>query len=322
MFFLLQYFGIIWLTVVQLSTPYVLFAANLDDFRSIAKQFVPEHLAEQIARTAAANIDEIVEKVKDKLKKDFNLREELQKKDSYDQDETKEAKYVNKNNKHSKFPTKDIYHDSRQEADWSEEYGDMNTETITKMSEIGQVTENDKVYQKFENNDGIYKTVDVMKINDSYEEYVIPKKDDIYESEDQTKQIMKITCEKPKIVSKIALKTPKEPIRAENYYELNEEELKAKTDSLWYEDVTTDTTINTETPKANVFKKTKKSRSGTMIPKRDFYKMSSPNYYAKLPNVAESYKFDEPIPVDDQEPENLKPIGNPPASINKKVKLI
>lgn len=106
------------------------------------------------------------------------------------------------------------------------------------------------------------------------------------------------------------------------------DEVKARTESIpelkgaaMQPDYQSMTRINISNPNIMNRKIVKIQKAGTVIPKRDFYKMSSPNYVAKLPKVAESYKFDEPIPERDREPEQLDPIGNPPASINGKVRL-
>ncbi|CAB3240885.1 unnamed protein product [Arctia plantaginis] len=68
----------------------------------------------------------------------------------------------------------------------------------------------------------------------------------------------------------------------------------------------------------NKNKKNKKPRQATVIPKRDMYKLSSPNYLVKIPIVGEKYRFDEPIPEEDRVRENYEPVGNP-GLINGKV---
>lgn len=71
----------------------------------------------------------------------------------------------------------------------------------------------------------------------------------------------------------------------------------------------------------NKNKKIKKPRQATDIPKRDMYKLSSPNYLVKIPIVGEKYRFDEPIPEEDRVRENLEPVGNPQGLINGKVAI-
>ncbi|CAH2083780.1 unnamed protein product [Euphydryas editha] len=66
----------------------------------------------------------------------------------------------------------------------------------------------------------------------------------------------------------------------------------------------------------------KKVKSATNIPTRERYKTVTPNYYAKLPIVVEKYDFNEPLPERDRERENLKYYGNPPALVNKKIRLL
>lgn len=68
--------------------------------------------------------------------------------------------------------------------------------------------------------------------------------------------------------------------------------------------------------------KTKKAKIVTNMQTRAKFSFSSPNYYAKLPRIAEKYNFDEPIPQKDQEEEKLKEIVNDPdVLINKKMQV-
>ncbi|KAG6465306.1 hypothetical protein O3G_MSEX015066 [Manduca sexta] len=153
-------------------------------------------------------------------------------------------------------------------------------------------------------NEKIFQEVDLRNTNDSYEDYVTPDKEDIFESEETT---TKQKAFRQTIKKYTGRSHPKDY-----------EDVKARTESLLYDEkeVRVNRTIDGSLRNA----KTKKGK-GTMIPTRHYYKMSSPDYYKKLPVIAEKYNFDEPIPEKDREPENLKPIGNPPAKINKKVRL-
>lgn len=64
----------------------------------------------------------------------------------------------------------------------------------------------------------------------------------------------------------------------------------------------------------------KKVKIVTNMQTRAKFSFSSPNYYAKLPRIAEKYNFNEPIPRKDQEAEKLKEIVNDPdVLINKKM---
>lgn len=66
----------------------------------------------------------------------------------------------------------------------------------------------------------------------------------------------------------------------------------------------------------------KKAKIVTNMQTRAKFSFSSPNYYAKLPRIAEKYNFDEPIPQKDQEEEKYKDIVNEPdVLINKKVQV-
>lgn len=68
--------------------------------------------------------------------------------------------------------------------------------------------------------------------------------------------------------------------------------------------------------------KSKKVKIVTNMQTRAKFSFSSPNYYAKLPRIAEKYNFDEPIPQKDQEEEKLKEFANgPDVLINKKMQV-
>nr|XP_049696005.1 titin [Helicoverpa armigera] len=190
---------------------------------------------------------------------------------------------------------------------------------------------------------GIFEAVDLIKSNDSYEDYVTPEKEEAFESDGADTaptvptaiiaQKFKVT---PTIPTKATFAIEMEPLAEDIETAPNEEveeyadespetttiEPKAKTESISFEEGEVDpnaTTIAEVTVKGQT---TKKIKMGTMIPTREYYKQSSPNYYAKLPTIAEKYNFQEPIPEADRVPENLKPIGSPPSSINGKVILI
>lgn len=195
-----------------------------------------------------------------------------------------------------------------------------------------------------ENVGGIFEAVDMLKSNDSYEDYVTPPKEEVFVSDEAAETVTfvpvvvamknKPTNRAPTIPTVVVDEAPMVEVDANGAENADVEyedettgtpaEIKARTESLSYEEKETKADPNaTTTTEITVKGKkiTKKSKVGTMIPTREFYKISSPNYYGKLPTVAEKYNFNEPIPEQDREPENLKPIGNPPASINGKVKL-
>lgn len=188
------------------------------------------------------------------------------------------------------------------------------------------------------NDDGlIFEAVDMQKSNDSYEDYVTPPREEPYATDDEevtTPGTLIITF-KNKVINTVPTAATfiiEEPLEEELQEEIYEDEateittpaeLKARTESLSYEEKEVKLDPNaTTTAEVTIKGKGKpKMKIGTMIPTRERFKLSSPNYYAKLPTIAEKYNFNEPIPEQDQEPENLKPIGAPPSNVNGKVIL-
>ncbi|XP_022830725.1 uncharacterized protein LOC111359408 [Spodoptera litura] len=172
----------------------------------------------------------------------------------------------------------------------------------------------------------IFEAVNLQKSHDSYEDYVTPAKEDMFESEEATTSFSPFTINlnpktstAPTAVME-ALAEDIEETAKDGVVEYEVESPKAQTESVSYEEKETisDSNVTSTDPPKVV---SKKPKLGTMIPTREFYKLSSPNYYGKLPTVAEKYNFDEPIPEADREHEDLKPIANPPSSVNGKVKL-
>ncbi|CAK1553266.1 unnamed protein product [Leptosia nina] len=131
----------------------------------------------------------------------------------------------------------------------------------------------------------------------SYEDYITPAKEaNVYASNEK---------------SRFEVKNNFKSVQAKEYKSESAEtiasdEIKARTERILYDDDTK--ILSNEKP-------------GTGIPTRETYKMVTPNYYASLPTVAEKYDFNEPLPERDRERERVKYIGNPPARINKKIRL-
>lgn len=188
------------------------------------------------------------------------------------------------------------------------------------------------------NDDGlIFEAVDMQKSNDSYEDYVTPPKEEPYATSDEevTTPGKIIITFKQNVVNTVPTAATfiiEEPLAEELEEDIYEDdpteattpgELKARTESLSYEEkeVKLDPNATTVAEVTIKGKGKPKMKIGTMIPTRERFKLSSPNYYAKLPTIAEKYNFNEPIPEQDQEPENLKPIGAPPSNVNGKVIL-
>ncbi|CAD0207007.1 unnamed protein product [Chrysodeixis includens] len=173
------------------------------------------------------------------------------------------------------------------------------------------------------NDELIFETVDMRQLNDSYEDYVTPASVERFATEEEETTVANLVSYKPKINKAVTAESfVEEPMAEDIKEEIEDEpteattpEVKAKSISLSKEEKEIKTDANATTD-ASVKPKMK---IGTMIPTRERFKLSSPNYYAKLPTIAEKYNFSEPIPAQDQEPENLKPIGAPPSNVNGKV---
>ncbi|KAL0808927.1 hypothetical protein ABMA28_012589 [Loxostege sticticalis] len=350
------------------SHGHVLLATNLEDFRSIAKKFVPDPLVDQIADLAVnkpkyrlepqiegdleseyesesqseeeslnkalrkttqiaeivtdrqfqysrLNFEELVEKVKERIRKDFEQTETTS---------VKPKKKITREYSEEKQPQI-----SRFVNDRRKETTKFSRPKVKKQEEPGPTEDNDMTFAKI-----------TMKKHDSYEDYVTPEKErNIYASDNEKKEIARIPTTTFKQIPDYTNRETESPMEyayvdkteelKENIEEMvgkseikvKSDELKAKTEDLWYDDkqtIPTEEYIQTLPSKS----KTTKKGKGTMIPKRDFYKMSSPNYLAKVPIVAEKYDFNEPIPERDREPEDVKPLrGLPPVNINGKVKI-
>lgn len=324
---------------------YVLFAANIEDFHSIAKQFVPAKLADQLKDIASKtdkkmtmreripgrtqnedtgdetdnndklkiDFEELVRKVKERIQNDLAVTASGDKKikTSQETSDYSHAKKPKLTYDHKKTPkrirtnsimqqkhdiskikqkiTKEKYAHSNQKRN-QEQY--IPKQYSPKLEEPKENIGDNSQYETFE-------AVHLITKNDSYEEYVTPKKD---------------------------------------YYEYGE--AKTKSSENYKKPVYDDRYIVTEAVAtrfiANALTESKKSKvapgpstdgavlktRGTMIPTREVYQiMSSPNYLAKLPIVAERYDFDEPLPEKDRLPDDFEPIESPPARINKKIKI-
>ncbi|XP_048003041.1 uncharacterized protein MAL13P1.304-like [Leguminivora glycinivorella] len=95
-----------------------------------------------------------------------------------------------------------------------------------------------------------------------------------------------------------------------DFKEVRPESIKAKTGRL-----------DEPEPKGKGRKTTKFTMKGTNLPKRDFYKLSSPDYYKNLPRIVEKYDFEEPLPERDRERDRVGFLKREPSRVNKKVKL-
>ncbi|CAH2217772.1 jg25718 [Pararge aegeria aegeria] len=173
-----------------------------------------------------------------------------------------------------------------------------------------------------------------MTQKESYEDYVTPAREVNVYASSEVKQRYNVEENSPihnryKIINKsYNNKNPnihgdtqlEKSIKPPNKYEYAEkvkesDEIKAKTENLWYDN---EDKSNVDT--IILSGALEKPKFGTRFPARHTYK-ATPNFVANLPVVVEKYNFNEPIPEADRERETLKYLGNPPASINKKVRL-
>lgn len=301
------------------------------------------------------NIDEIVENVRIKLEKEYKHFKNTPKVKVKSTTQTlaslnykqKPVKNVNKEVIYDKDSDDNDNEQERSEEEIAHEKISVTVKQKFNVDEPrddeGEPSSKETVVEQPETTEieNLLHEIDMRKSNDSYEDYVTPEREETFESDETERSRITVTknySHRPQInkkdkqyVDKIKWKT-KEKLTTPNYD--YDGEIKAKTESLDYDEKeTVHPNPPTEGAKTNsleafeinlpidgVVRKIKKP-IGTMIPTRQTYKMSSPDYYAKLPIVAEKYNFDEPIPERDREPENLKYFGNPPASINRKVKL-
>lgn len=307
---------------------------NMDYNPVTQKQFSFVATQEQAARDGnTGQENRKIDKYGDKIKEIQSIKKPDKKNPEYYEDNSERPTAVNVDNQKDMNTQKDIQPNLKEAA----EYYDDNV----KETQIEPAKDNGYLFKK----------VDMLKdSNDSYEDYVTPKRDDIFDSAEpsSTKSYKpissanKITREKTQfklehsrsknvsdshklsdpraiIVNDEVIKPPSRKVSGSTSYQ---KYVKAKTASMWYKDPNIENyDDSTKKIKDNANKKTTKKRLRTMFPTKAHLKISSPNYFAILPAVAEKYNFDEPIPEKDREPEVIKDIGNPPATINKKVIL-
>lgn len=321
-------------------------------------------------KTVQVNLEELVEKVKDRILRD--LRPEIDRglQQNLNKDYSKSVRFTKMPADRVKKVRIEEKHPQREEIEskkgsikgWSNkkpefvekpkirqaypEPGNVNNQGLQKPEQ--SQAKRDKKDEIIDEDDFLTKIkISSNKKKDSYEDYVAPKKEpDLFESgepkslttKQEIKTRFKLEDKKENIFDKVIEMAAKrkETLKAttpeyEDYREsTTEAELKARTENIGdyneharIEDsvIASDKTKNSFKSNDKVPPVTKKAKLGTMIPTREIYKMSSPNYYAKLPKIAERYNFNEPIPFKDMEAENLKPIGNPPANINGRIRL-
>ncbi|XP_045489136.1 uncharacterized protein LOC123690164 [Pieris rapae] len=325
-----------YLNIIALTNGYVLFAANIDDFQTIAKKLgspkvidelkqiandpeIQKYFAKPRAKSQQYNADqnfpvarqreptlslketgtkidfeELVERVRQRLEKEFQSKS---------------------NNKRENFnrPTKQIIEHVRGKTKTTKRkpYDEKDTQENVEPSyadpiNYDTIKETSRNVPETHDFDLPFKKIDMLK-DDSYEDYKTPAKDTyVFSNEHPKENRFKIKNNKIEVRPTLEIKRLKHKTKTtEDYAEIvGSNEIKARTEKLEYED------------------DNRSEKVGTGIPTRETYKMVTPNYYGNLPTVAERYDFNEPIPERDRQRENIKHFVNPPARINKKIRLL
>lgn len=325
----------------------------------------PRSAKKKKVRTVQVNLEQLVEKVKERILRDMKPEIDKGLKKSRIKGNTKLTKLVKRPTDYAIRPIVEELKEKTQTIkkgknnDWYEK----DPRLVGKSKIKPKIHVNDKVNNqrprkpvqsqaKEDKNEEIIEDdiltklkLSTSKKKDSYEDYVAPKREqDIFESNEpetpKTLQEIRFKQQTQKddtLIIKPVVAKNKETIKTTPEYDDYQEtttkgQLNARTENIGdYDDhklidnnkITSQKTKNKLKTKdvRQAKEKEKKSKLGTMIPTREIYKMSSPDYYGKLPKIAERYKFDEPIPFKDMEDENLKPVGNPPANINGKIRM-
>lgn len=142
-------------------------------------------------------------------------------------------------------------------------------------------------------------------INDSYEYYVAPARDEsIFESVEEPATSQEISYEiQTNINAKTFVgnkKSERRPKLGAILKHVNRNQVSVvfgvQSTPAGFKPKVDDTRILSDVDSDEHLRQTRK----TVRPTRQRYSMSSPNYYASLPTVAERYDFDEPIPSKDR----------------------
>lgn len=293
-----------------------------------------QEVKKNIKETSPLDYDtEYVEEITDRPKKPFNKSEGLKgkiKKTTKAIDEEKRLDYadasIETTIKQKRKTQKSTYNDEFSFETVTYTYNDDNDRKNQKT----RTTKNKFVSKEVKNLP--FKKIHMTK-KDSYEDYKIPEKEtNIYSSAEIKPQKSDINEKRYNIQkqnrNKIATKDIE--LTTDNFKNRNKKtKLKKSTPNDEYNDKFVESQeIKAKTVYVNDFdempseENTKRVKSVTNKPTRERYKAVTPNYYAKLPTVVEKYDFNEPLPEKDRERENLKYYGNPPALINKKVRLL
>nr|XP_013189838.1 unnamed protein product [Amyelois transitella] len=328
--------------IVTVINGEILFAANIDDFKAIAKKYVPEQFAEKLAKIAAEtslfnnknvislsriDLDELVEKIKERL--DAQYLE-------------KYKNYVN-NVPHPVVNDKTSLIRGQPKPDPVPEKADYD---YTNQGKVEEFEDNANVRNQQSNNmnggnneplpEGaapFFEEKYLTNTKDSYEEYEMKVSDNVPKKSENTpvqksntnaatthnyqvSTSKKLEQRKPSNPNSEVIQKQDDNEKLEyDYKAFKSDEIKAKTENLNYDYHTYKMKLDNMNGKTPTTRKTFK---GSGIPTRERFSMSSPNYYASVPVVAEKYDFNEPLPDRDREPEDLKYLENQPAKINKK----
>ncbi|XP_047543094.1 myb-like protein X [Vanessa atalanta] len=370
-------------TLVKLLSGYLLFAANFEDFHTIAKKLAADKRPVVSTRNNQASPDSYYEYEDDyersyenRPKNNHQLNKKRQKATS-DTDTDPQIDFeelVERVKKRIEKELKDKYLKNIKQDDENKGDIDDNNEMVTNKENNSETLKHEKEnkQKKSKVTEGVEETsppeddtefIDeitdkpqrlnsnkthtqekiIMTKKDSYEDYKMPEKEtDIYSSSEKARQKYENTNKRFKIEQNRQQKrhsndssestsrqTRASTKRLKSHGKINSRTRKT-TPNYDYKEKTNSDELETKTKKFDVVDETtltskeitKRAKSGTMLPTRERYKTVTPNYNAKLPTLVEKYDFDEPLPERDREREDLKYYGNPPARINKKIRLV
>ncbi|VVC91281.1 unnamed protein product [Leptidea sinapis] len=183
-----------------------------------------------------------------------------------------------------------------------ERYNTLEFKTTKKMIDIiqNQDTESGRFKMKHNNDKRGHRDYSTDRGENNFDRHQEYRTTDGLPYSDTIKSKIKITYNE-----NIHSEMDRDPLSAmdpPDYNEAGTNEIKAKTDTLWFDD-------SEPIPKDTKILSEERHRSGTGVPTRLTYKMVSPNYYASLPTIAERYDFNEPLPERDRDREHVKYIG-------------
>ncbi|KAI8441732.1 hypothetical protein MSG28_005432 [Choristoneura fumiferana] len=325
------------LTGIVTVNSYVLFSANLDDFHKLAQKFVPDNLAMKLTELVS---ESSIDKRHDRDgrgqrktttdKKDVNdyERNKEQENSNIGREESNNGKQmmqyfpveISHLNIKSKLRTKQtreqpnlsaerdvsdrISPTTRKRPTWSEQKNVYDGSPETRRPSIFSI-------QRERTEKPITTTQETFPDYIEREWMTTERKKSPTENEWMATD--RYTTEKEKKTEDYVLEDKRndklQPFDNVPVYE--KDPIQARTESLLFNSKELEDQSNN----------TRYTMKGTGIPTREYYKMSTPDYYKKLPRIVEKYDFNEPIPEADREREKIDDrFAQEPARVNHKVR--